>query len=419
MPLPTPVNTSAPSEPASVEEARHFIESMAHALATYGTPAHRLEEALVTIADKLGLEGDFFSAPTSVFVSLRQPGRRGATTLIRIHPGEVDLEMLVRLDEILVDVAEGAIDVTEGTERVRRALASDVRYGPAITLASFAGSSACAARFFGGGVAEILAALAFGAAIGLIIMLASRGRDLARLIDFLCGLLVSFGSIAWAALITPVTPEVLVFAGLIVLFPGLTLTMAINELASRHLSSGTARLMSALTVLVSIGFGVALGTRLAEFAFPETLGAIQPITPLPEWTLYLAVALAPVALSVLFKAHPKDTPALVASGMIAFLGARLGMLTLGPELGACIGAGLMGLFANLYSRVARRPSAVPSTVGVMLLVPGSLSFQSVSSFLEHDALSGVETAFTTVLVAMSLVVGFLLANVALPPRRAL
>ena len=391
---------------------------MAHALGTYGASAHKLEEALVTIAEKFGLEGQFFSTPTAVFASLKTPTGRPQTTLIRVHPGQVHLERMVQLDEILVDVAEGKIGAAEGTRRIDAALATPARYSVPLTIASFSVSSACAARFFGGGISEILAALVAGLVIGLLIVFATRGRDLARLIEFLCGLFISFGAIAWSNMVEPISPEILMLAGLIVLFPGLTLTMSIDELASRHLSSGTARMMSAVTALVSIGFGVALGTRLADMTFAAS-APVDTAPALPEWSLYLAIAIAPMALTVLFKARPQDMPVLIVSGLIAYFGARFGAEQLGSELGACVGAGLMGLYSNLYSRVARRPASVPAIVGVMLLVPGSISFRSVSSFLEHDALGGIETAFATLLVAMSLVVGFLLSNVALPPRRAL
>ena len=57
--------------------------------------------------------------------------------------------------------------------------------------------------------------------------------------------------------------------------------------------------------------------------------------------------------------------------------------------------------------------------GIMLLVPGSIGFRSVTSFVEANALAGVESAFSMMLVAVGLVVGLLLANAAVMPRRAL
>lgn len=55
----------------------------------------------------------------------------------------------------------------------------------------------------------------------------------------------------------------------------------------------------------------------------------------------------------------------------------------------------------------------------MLLVPGSIGFRGVSSFLADDTLAGVQSAFTMTLVAIALVTGLLMANVLMPPRKAL
>src|SRR5690606_30564729 len=50
-------------------------------------------------------------------------------------------------------------------------------------------------------------------------------------------------------------------AGLVVLLPGLTFTIGLTELSTRHLASGTARLAGALVTFLGLGFGVALGSK--------------------------------------------------------------------------------------------------------------------------------------------------------------
>jgi uncharacterized membrane protein YjjB (DUF3815 family) len=53
----------------------------------------------------------------------------------------------------------------------------------------------------------------------------------------------------------------------------------------------------------------------------------------------------------------------------------------------------------------------------LLLVPGSIGFRSLSSLLDREVVTGMETAFTMVLIAAGLVAGLLLANVVTPIRR--
>src|SRR5437667_6623281 len=83
-----------------------FVIKLGKALHRFGTPAHRLEEALGLVLQKLGLEGQFFSTPTGMFASFGAPEEQ-RTTLIRVEPGQVDLEKLILLDDLTNKVIQG------------------------------------------------------------------------------------------------------------------------------------------------------------------------------------------------------------------------------------------------------------------------------------------------------------------------
>lgn len=83
-----------------------------------------------------------------------------------------------------------------------------------------------------------------------------------------------------------------------------------------------------------------------------------------------------------------------------------------------VAALLVGLFANGYARVTNRPSAVAMLPGIILLVPGSVGFRSFDALLKHDVLAGINSAFGMILVAVSLVAGLLIANVAAPAEES-
>ena len=104
-------------------------------------------------------------------------------------------------------------------------------------------------------------------------------------------------------------------------------------------------------------------------------------------------------------------------GFVAFLGGRLGARLLGPELGAFFAALLVGLASNVYAWISDRPTSVTLVPGVLLLVPGSIGFRGLASLLDRKTLSGVETAFTAVLIAAALTAGILTATVLGPQRR--
>ena len=82
-----------------------------------------------------------------------------------------------------------------------------------------------------------------------------------------------------------------------------------------------------------------------------------------------------------------------------------------------VGALTVGVASNLYAYALRRPASVTLVPGILLLVPGSIGFRSLSSLLDREVVTGVETAFTMVLIGAGLVAGLLLANVLVPERR--
>jgi uncharacterized membrane protein YjjB (DUF3815 family) len=116
---------------------------------------------------------------------------------------------------------------------------------------------------------------------------------------------------------------------------------------------------------------------------------------------------------------PRDFLWIMLSCWLSFTGARMGAAWLGPELGVCVGAMLIGAGSNLYARISRQPAAITLVPGMMLLVPGSIGFGSLARFIEKDVVSAVETAFSMILVAVALVTGLLIANVIMPPRKVL
>jgi uncharacterized membrane protein YjjP (DUF1212 family) len=393
------------------EPARAFLLKLARALHTYGYPAHRLEEALARVAGRLGLRAQFFSMPTALFASFGSEDDQ-RTFQIRVDPGEVNLGKLARLHEVTSQVASGVLPPETGALRVGEIVEAPPPYSPLVSTLAFALASSGASRFFGGGLREVVAASGIGLAIGLLALFA--GRRVGAVFEPLAAAVAAFLAAGTASLAGPVSAYVATLGGLIILVPGLALTTGMAELGTRNLMSGTARLAGAIGTFLSIGFGVALGSALGERLFGVS-PAVLPVL-LPAWTEWLALLVAPAAFVVLLKAEPKDAPYIVVGGIVAFLGARAGARFLGPELGAFVGALAVGTFGNAYNRLTDRPSPVPIVPGILLLVPGSLGFRSLSSLLGRDTLLGVETAFQMTLVAVSLATGLLFANVVLPPR---
>ena len=407
---------SQPSSLSEREDVRTFLVDVGRALHEYGTPSYRLEEWLTLLVTKFGQEGNFFCTPTALFVAFGPQGRQ-RTSLVRVEPGEVNLKKLVQLDLVLNEVWDDKISPVEGSAKVAEIRARQSSIPRGISTLCHGLACACAARFFGGGPREILVAGAIGMFIGVLARLMNARASMSRVFEPVAATLGTILVYVARTLVGHIDTSIATLSSLIVLLPGFSLTLAIKELALRHLASGTARFMGALTSLLAIGFGTVLGTQIGE-RMPQ--GRAELIGVAPEWTLWLALALAPGAYTVLFRARARDLATIAASCAIAFLGSRFGAQFTGrPEFGAASGAFAVGVYCNLYAWVTRRPAVVPMVPGIMLLVPGSLGFQSVGFLFHDDVKGGIQAAFTMAFVAISLVAGLLCANVVVPAKKIL
>ena len=396
-------------------DAVAYILNLGRALHACGYAAHRLEQVLGLAAERLGLEAQFFSTPTSIFLSFG-PIDRQRVYLLRVEPSEQDLGKLSALDRVTIKVARGEMTPSEGSTQIAVLSAAPSRYGRLATTLAFGMASGAATRFLGGGTREIIAGAILGLIIGLLAALSGRYAGVARVFEPLASFVAAFLATGAAILLGPLSVFVATLAGIIVLVPGLTLTVAMTELSTRHLLAGTARLSAAFTTFLGITFGVALGNSVGIKLFGQPPFVVP--APVPVWGNLIALAVAPLAFTVLLKASPREYPWFVLVGAIAFYASRLGSIAFGPELGSFVGALAVGIASNILSRIMDRPSQLFLVPGILLLVPGSIGVRSLAALMEREVVSGIETAFQMIVIAVSLVAGLLMSN-ALTPRRRL
>ena len=135
--------------------------------------------------------------------------------------------------------------------------------------------------------------------------------------------------------------------------------------------------------------------------------------------LWVAVAIAPIAFAVVFKVPVSQWPVIMTVVLSGFCVSQILQSSAGPEFAAFGGALAVGCGSNIYARVKNRPAMVPSTPGLLILVPGSIGYNSLTAMVQSDTLKGVELAFQMSMTAAALAVGLLLANVVISPRRNL
>ena len=400
------------AKPAVNGEAEALVAELAELLQVYGTPTHHLEDAVDRLAHRLGVEATVFATPTSLQIGFGKTANQ-RLHLRRVSAGELDLGRLVELDELVTMITDDPSRVAEVRRRLAKLREAPPRYRRATIWAAYAVASGTAASLFGGTWREILISALLASSLGPLAEWLGRRPGSAGLLHPVASFGVSFIAFGLAAMGLGISGDIAVISGLIALVPGLTLTVALTELATGHVVSGTARLAGTGSVFVLMLLGVVMGHTAAERVF----GVIPEIVANPyAWIWPLALALAPLAFVVIFSARRREAGWIWLGGVGGVLVARTMGTFAGAELASFAGALFVGLLSNELDRRGRLPASVMRAPGLILLVPGSMGFRSLEALYRHEAVHGIEGIFTTALVGAALAGGLLVANLIRAPR---
>jgi len=404
-----------------------FALELARRLHQYGTTAPRLEMAVAGVTQRLGLSADVWSSPTAIIISFSDLAQgeeavAQTTQVVRLPPGEVNLQRLCQADDIADRVIDGELDLREGFHLLRELGRPDTRREKIGAVASYGLSAASiAALFLRSSWVDLVVAGVIGAIIGCITLLAASRPRLAVASDAISALVATTVAIVVSAFVVPLAIKSVVLASLIILIPGMSLTTAVREISSQHLVSGMARMGGAMSTLLKLTFGAIAATQLCAALGIVARDLVLPA--LPRWTDYPALLVAAVAFAILFRAARRDWPAVIVAVVVGYLvtrwGSEISTSLPGAPVGVFLGGLLLGAMANVYARYARRPGAVIREPGILLLVPGSVGFRSMSFLLERDTTLSMDTGLLLVTLLVSLVAGLMFGDLLVSPRRSL
>ena len=416
-PVAAPVSApvAAPVSPANwlVENqiAEQFVAELAKALHQNGMAVDELEQNLLQLAQQLRLEVSVFATPTSIFFSFGQADQY-RTLLLRVTPADIDLGKLNDLQALQRELVEGRLTLREARARLPQLLQQPPRFGFWVSSFAFAWASGAATLLFGGGRNEWLVTLLIGWGLGCFGEMLGRWPRMVRTYAPLSALTAALLPYFVGLVLQPLSIEIVTLGSLVVLLPGLTLTIAINELATQNLAAGSARLFGGLVLLMTLGFGVALGSSLGQ-QLTTTPAGVAPV-PLNQAFWYLAITTAPAAFAILFRAQGRDILPITLTCLTGFAITQQATGLVLPVVSGAVGSFTVGLLGSIYARWTNRSSSTLAVPGLIFLVPGSIGFRSIQNLLVNDVESAVRGAFDMFMVAISLVSGLLVAYSLLP-----
>ncbi len=389
-----------------------FIVQFGRGMHSVGAPAHSLEAAMNALCERLGLKGSFVSIPTAIFCSFRFLDDE-VTRIARVEPSGVNLGRLTKVDQVAQDVIRNKLGVDEGSQRLEEIFNSTDKFPSWVTILCFSLTSGGMLTLFGGSWGDLLASLLVGALIGLLSLPKHFGL-VSQLYEAFMALVATLLATLFAKVSPDINVSVVILASLIIFIPGLNITISIAEIATQNLTSGTSRLVGGFMILLKLAFGVFVGSKIA--ALISVNGLAYTFAPIPSWVMIITVPVTAAMSTVVFKAEWREAKWITLAGVFGYALSKVGTFHFGPEMGLFLGGMGVGAGANIFARARLRPSSIFQFPGLILLVPGSMGYRGLSYLYARDVVMGFDTAFSTLTLAFSLVIGVFVGNILIKPR---
>ena len=405
----------------TLEQKRSFLIQLGEMLHRFGTPAYRLEAHLQNVASHLGMQGHFLVSPTTLTFCIWPEGATQEQVYnysLRVKPGDLDLSSLARTDALVETLASGQCTLQQAESGLLDIQNSPPPYTVWVTLLAFVILPGAFSVLMQASWHDVAWSCALGALVYALVAWAEKSPRIANMLEPLAATVAAFLSIGISKFDPSINQPLVVLSSIVVFVPGLSLALGLRDLAARELISGTARIMDALMGLFKLYFGSVLGAAVGVLVFGEVV-AIDSVQ-VPSWTVWPAVFLVSSSLAVVFKVRLIDSPWGVASGFLAYTISTFVTPEWGLTLGAFLGALAVGVYANLFARLAKAPAVLVTLQGIVILVPGSKVYVGLNSVVSGQQILPIDhIGVQSFMLFMSLVAGLVLSSAIVEPRKSL
>lgn len=389
-----------------------FLVQLARELHRAGVATDQLERTISPIARSLDLQVEIFALPTNLTIAIG-PRYAQQIVMLRLPPGRPNLRKLALLNDIFDELQAREITLDEATAQLRE---FDRLCPPPPAIASVFALACVAvgvAVLLGGGIQELIVAALIGASTGILSFFTTRNAVMDRLFEVSAAFAATLIVAGYSHFVVPVNLYVSIVAGVVVLLPGYSLTLALHELANQDLIAGTARLGRVFAILLALGCGAFLGFAIVGTSFAHGAG-VRPHPVGPAYWL-AAVILLSIGLSIDLDARLRDFAWVFVASVVALGSSFYFNLLPLHQVTPFLAALLCGLVANFGAKYLRVPQPVFLVPALHVLVPGSLSYQSVLWFVSSQNYEDAASlAVNAVIAAILIVAGLLLSQLIVP-----
>ena len=247
-----------------LERAADLVMDAGQTLLENGGEVFRVQQTMEIMARSLGVRDFHVYVLTNGIFASAATGTAGNVSLIRHVPTvSIHLGRVEAVNELSRELAAGSLNVEEAEARLQQArnLPRTSLWGE--RLACIVGGAGFA-YLFGGGVLDA----AVAAVAGLFEILICQWFGNHKINRIFTDIIAAFACTVWCVgvqyLLPAVNADAAIIGALMVLTPGVALTMGVRDILNGDYLSGSIRLLDAVLIAGSIACGVVLGWLMAH-----------------------------------------------------------------------------------------------------------------------------------------------------------
>lgn len=399
------------------QRATQFVMRLANMAYSYGVSVTRLDEYLMQLIADLGLKGECIISPPHINFVFTTPDQSDQyIKFVRLPPVDYNLTKLSLLGELLDNITTGNQHLSDALNSLDAIHNTSTKHNHLLFGSGYAMCGAGIAVLLSASWEDVLVSALFSIVVYAITVVAQRLEWVGSRLNLLSSLTISIIANTYAILSPGSNPYIVTICAVVVLIPGLILTLAMDELINKNIISGIGRLIDGVLITAALFIGSAVGTSIVRSFRRIPVPALTDINS--ELVMWISVAVLMLGLGIVFQVRRRDMVLVIVAGIITYSGVIIGQ-QLGAWQGTFFGALTLGFYASLFTRRWKRPTSIVVLPGLMILVPGIAAYFGVASLQEVGIMSGLPAMWSVFVQIAALIAGFYMASSFTPHKASL
>ncbi|KAK9773858.1 putative Threonine/serine exporter-like N-terminal domain-containing protein [Seiridium cardinale] len=371
-------DTKITAQVAGILQRQKYILKMCLALMLFGAPSHRLEEYLSTTAKVLDMDCQFLYIPGCMIISFDDALTHTTEVKMVRAPQGVNLGKLQDVHLVYKEVLHDIIGMDEALSRLETIVNASNRWPVWVCIIMYGLASTAVSTFFSARLIDMPIILVLGSLLGILqLVIAPVSNTYNTIFEVSAAILMTFLSRAIASIRggSLFCFSALAQSSIAMILPGWLVLSSALELHSKAIVPGSIRMVYAIIYSLFLGYGITVGTALFGAISSNATTDTTCHDPLDKYWSFLLVPLYVFFTTFTVQAKWKQMPVMIA---IALAGYAVNFYTsqkfaASAPIAYTFGAFVIGVLANLYSRVRHDVAAAILLPAVYVQVPGSLA----------------------------------------------